>query len=81
MTRAPEHVLLDAKPACHIAHGFDKFRRQHLGLPALLGVALLIRCAGMSWCNARDFERILEGEEHAFGSAFVRRQRQKVFAV
>src|SRR5581483_2091953 len=70
--RAAQHLLVDAEPASHLAHAFEKFRRGQLRLAAPLALCIERGAQESHRRDAGNFQGILKGEKNALGGALVR---------
>src|SRR5579871_650355 len=78
--RPAHHVLGDAELARHLAHALQERRRQQLRLTAIFALRVERSLQERERGDARNLQRVLEGEEHALGGALVWAERQQVLA-
>ena len=64
-----------------LADALEQIRRRQLLLAALAALGVERGAQERDGGDARDFQRILERQEHALGGALVRRHRQQVLAL
>jgi hypothetical protein len=64
-----------------LAHALHEFRRREFALAARLALRVQRGAQERHGGDARDFDRILERQEHALGGALVRLHLQQVLAV
>ena len=79
--RTLEHIHIHAQCARLLARDFQEFAAGQWSLAAMLALRIQRLAQELDVGNAGDFDRILEAEEQAGSSAFMRFEGQQIFAV
>jgi hypothetical protein len=69
---AMQQIVLQVQHRELFAHEFQELHRIQFRLPARLALRVERGAQEVGVVHARDLDRVLEGEEHAFGRALLR---------
>ena len=75
-----QQFVLQVQHREFFANQLEELHRVELALAARLALRIERGAQEVGVVHARDLDRVLEGEEHAFGGALFRLQRQQVAA-